>query len=115
MSFLDELLPLMTQSVTIEPLSTARTNYGEPQWGTAVTYRCRIAGKRTKVINAQGQEVMSQQTVYLGTATAVEPTARITLSTADAGSTFEDAIHPPILATARFPDENGACYSAVYL
>lgn len=107
-------LDMMTQTVSIAAASTM-SGYGERTYGTAVSYACRIAGKRRLVLNAQGQEVVSSMTVYLGSPVAVDPTARITLSTADAGSTSEDAIHPAILASGRYPDENGAHHTELYL
>lgn len=109
-------LDLMPQSVTIEPLSTTpRDLYGNKSYGSATTYRCRIVGKRQQVINAQGQQVLSQQTIYLATPNAVDPESRVTLSTADAGSTDLTAMQPEILATAAFPDESGAHHSVIYL
>lgn len=105
---------LLTQSVSVAPYAS-RNAYGEDSYGAAVTYRARVVGKRSKVINAAGQEVVSDQTVYLGTANAVDPRSRVTLSTADAGSTEEYAIHPPIISTGRYPDENGNHHSVLFL
>lgn len=105
---------LMRQSVTIEP-RTGQDRYNAPTYGAAVTYRCRIVGKRRLVVNGLGQTVVSEQTVYLGTANPVDPTARVTLSTADTGSTEAGAITPSILATGRYPDERGAHNSVIYL
>lgn len=105
---------LMRQTVTVEP-RTGQDRYNNPTYGAASTYRCRIVGKRRLVVNALGQTVVSEQTVYLGTANAVEPTSRVTLSTGDTGSTEAGALQPSILATGRYPDERGAHNSVLYL
>lgn len=105
---------MMTQSVTFEPCS-GRNVRGEKTYGTAVTYQCRIAGKVQQVIGPEGRLVFSRQTIYLGTADAVDANGRITLSTGDTGSTEETATHPQILATARYPDGDGAHHSELFL
>lgn len=104
---------LMTQAITIEPRA-GQDIADTPVYGTPVSYRCRLVGKRTQVLNAAGENVVSNQTCYLGTRDPVDPMARVTLSTADVFSTSDNAIHPPILAVGRYPDENGAHHTALY-
>lgn len=106
---------LMTQAVSI----TARTgmdSYGKPTYSTSPTsYRARVVGRRRLVINAVGQEVPSDWTVYLYGDATVTPQDKVTLSTADIGSTATLAINPPILSVGRYPDEGGMLYTALYL
>jgi UDP-N-acetylglucosamine enolpyruvyl transferase len=107
--------PFMKQRVSVEAL-TGRDAYGAPTYGTAVTYGARVVGRRRSVLNAAGEEVVSSQTVYLASGDNVLPTARVTLSTGDVGSTESWALQPTILATGRYPDETGAMlYTALYL
>lgn len=115
MSSVTDWLDMMTQTVTIAPPSATFDSYGARTYGTPVSYPCRIVGKRTKVTDLHGDEVVSQQTVYLGTEQPIDPEAQVTISTGDAGSTEETAIHPQVLATGRYPDEAGAHHSVVYL
>lgn len=105
---------MFTQTVSIEAV-TGRDRYANKTYGTAVTYYARVVGKRKQVLDAQGQQVVSSQTCYLYTADNILPDARVTLSTADVGSTESWAINPPILATGRFPDEQGQHHSVLYL
>ena len=107
-------LDLMTQTATIEPPS-GRDRFNNRTYGASVSYTCRVVGQQRRVVNAAGQEVTSYQTVYLGSPDAVDPDARITLSTADVGSTSPLLTQPPIVATGRYPDESGQHHSVVYL
>lgn len=97
---------LMGQSVSVAPFS-GRDGYGEPTYGSAVTYRARVVGKIRNVRSASGQEVVSSQTVYLMTAAVVTPLDKLTLSTGFVGSTAADRTTPPILATGRYPGTDG--------
>lgn len=107
-------LDMMRQTVSVQEPSGMDT-FGTQSYGTAATYRCRIVGKRRHVINALGLEVVSQQTVYLATDTMVSPQAKVTLSTADVGSTEAHSLTPVLLATGRYPDENGQHHTVLYL
>ena len=105
----------MTQSVTLKS-RTGMDSYGKPTYSTgAVTYAARVVGRRRLVINAVGQEVPSDWTVYLYGDAAVTPQDRVTLSTADTGSTATLALMPPILSVGRYPDESGMLYTALFL
>ena len=107
-------LDMMTQVVTVEA-PTGQDVANVKTYGPPVTYPCRLVGKRRQVVNSAGVVVASDQTCYLGTDQAVDPESRITLSTDDVYSTADSAIHPPILAVGRYPDENGAHHSVIYL
>ena len=114
MSGIADFYDLMTQTLTVAPV-TGRDSFDNKAYGAAVTYRCRLVGKRRQVVNAQGEVVTSEQTAYLGTASPVDPEALVTLSTADAGSTEPHAVNPRILATGRYPDEAGHHHSVIFL
>lgn len=103
---------MLRQTVSIAPM-TGRDVQGKPTYGSATSYRCRLVGERRQVLDAQGQQVMSRQTVYLMTNAIVHPEDRITLSTADIGSTESWAITPPILASSRYPDNSGGFHHTV--
>lgn len=106
---------MMKQSIAIANLS-GRDGDAMPTYGSATTYQCRLVGKRKMVRNARGEEVVSSQHALLASGVMVLPDAKVTLSTSDVGSTEDWALHPPIVATARYPDETGAnVYTAVFL
>ena len=104
----------MSSIVTVEPRSS-NDGYGKPTYGAAVTYPAHIGRGRHLVRTAAGQEVESEQTVHLSTATAILPTARITLSTGDVGSTEAASITPTIIAVDRLFDGGGAHHVVIHL
>ena len=105
---------LMSSTVTVAPRS-GNDGYGKPTYGAAVTYRAHLSRKRNVVRGSTGQEVVSQQAVYLATADNIQPTARVTLTTGDVGSTTPDAINPLILAVERRFDGNEPHHVVLYL
>ncbi|HAM40666.1 MAG TPA: hypothetical protein DCP69_04855 [Candidatus Omnitrophica bacterium] len=105
---------MMPDSVTYE--ARAGTDaYGDPTWGTAQTIKARVVGEQKLIRGFSGLEVLAAQTVYLGSTVIVQPTDRITLSTAIVGSTQATAISPPILGAKRIPDQSGQHSSVIYL
>lgn len=112
---IDAWADLMTQAITVEPYAGVGDAYGGATYGAARAYACRIVGRRYDVITRQGEAVASRQTIYLASADPVDPRSQVTLSTADTGSTEARAIHPPILDVGRYPDENGAHHTVLYL
>lgn len=105
---------LMRQSISVSAPGLP-DDYGAKTYAAPVSYQCRIVGKVKSVINVRGETVVSQQTCYLMTADAIDPESQVTLSTDDVGSTQAQKIHPSIVATGRYPDENGAHHSVIYL
>mgnify|MGYP001571170067 CR=1 FL=1 len=105
---------LMRQTVSVAPFSSV-DGYGKTSYGAAVTYSARVSGRRRMVRDAEGREVVSSQTVYLLSNTAVSPKVKITLSTGDAGSTEVAALSPEILAVGRFPDGESIHHTEIYL
>mgnify|MGYP001614272230 CR=1 FL=1 len=108
-----QFAPLMRQRLTVAPFSSYNT-YGEPSYGSAVTYQCALIGDMKLIRNAQGQEVPSKQTAYLMSNAAITPEDYVTLSTDDVGSTESFALHPVILAVGRYPFVAGNFASVLY-
>ena len=111
---LGELVGMCRQTVKIAARSVI-DGYGVISFGTDVSYRARISGKRRIVRNDQGAEVLSTHTVYLAANPAVGAHDRITLSTGDVNSTEAGAIQPLILSVGKFPDDLGRLSTVVYL
>jgi hypothetical protein len=105
---------LMSTSVSVAPF-TGRDGYGKPTYGTAVTYKAHISRKRELVRSAGGQQVESGQAVHLNTNAAIQPTALLTLSTGDVGSTEAAQTSPTIVAVARLSDQRGPHHTVLYL
>jgi len=98
---------MMPHQVLVEPFAS-RDAWGNPTYGALVAYQGRIVNKRTKVINRQGNEVISNTTIFMTTASGISIDDRITLP-----SGYYPA-RPPIIGISRFPDEYGAYYSELY-
>lgn len=96
---------LMRQTVTIAPWSSQNA-YGEPAFGTAVTYPARVVARTRMVRDTQGREVVSTATVYLGAAPTLSVKDRLTLPNGET---------PVIAAIGDYPDERGPHHSVVYL
>jgi hypothetical protein len=103
---------MMRQTATVAPRS-GQDGYAEPTYGAAVSYRCRLVGKRKLVLTAEGRQVVSTQTLYLMSDAAIDPESQVTLSTGDVGSTERHAINPPILGVGRYPADDGGFHHTV--
>lgn len=100
-----EFLDMMTETVGIKPWAS-QDEYTEPTYGASVNYKARVSGKRTMVRNAEGQEVVSSKSVYLGQYLDVTTKAQITLP---------DTTTPPILSVKQSPDDAGGYATVLYL
>lgn len=80
-----------------------------------VTYRAHIGRASRLVLDAMGQQVVSSRRVWLMTNAAVQPTAQVTLTTGDAGSTEEAVRHPVILSVERLSDGRGPHHTVLNL
>lgn len=110
-----QFAPLMRQSVLIAQ-GTGYDTYGVATFGPDVSYRAAVVGDMQKVLSANGQEVLSKQTVYLMSNVALRPGVdRITLSTQDVDTTEQFGLRPPILSVGRFPFLRGQYCTVVYL
>jgi len=109
--------PLMRQRVTVNPIvasSSGYDDYGNASYGASVVYQCAVVMEMKLVTDAQGQQVPSGTQVYLASAAAVRPEDRITLSTADVGSTESYAINPRIISVQRYPFTRGQFVTCIY-
>ncbi len=114
MRSINHFLHMMSSSVQVAERSGS-DGYGKPTYGSAATYRAHLSRKRRLVRNESGQEVVSGQAVYLATSANIQPTARITLSTSDVGSTEQWAVQPPIMSVERRFDGAGPHHVVLYL
>ena len=105
---------LMASTVSVAARSSL-DSYGVPTYATATSYAAHLSRKRRMVRTAEGQEVVSDQAVYLNTSANIQPTAKVTLSTGDVGSTEPWAITPPIVAVERRFDDRAAHSVVLYL
>jgi len=104
----NDFIDLMPHTVTVAPVSSI-DGFGNPTFGTAVSYTARVVGKVQMVRTVRGEEKSSTKTVYLATTTVIAPDALVTLP---AG---EVPLSPPILAVGTFPDEAGAHHTVLFL
>lgn len=104
----------MTSTVSIAP-RTSVDSYGKPQFGTAVSYSAHISRKPRLVRTVTGQDIVSEQSIYLNGSPAIQPTAQVTLSTSDVGSTESVLLHPLIRAVDRRFSEDGAHHTVLAL
>ena len=106
--------PLMTQRVSIAH-RTGFDNYGKPTFGSDTVYQAAVVGQMRLVRDLTGQQVPARQSIYLMSNLAVEPDDRVTLSTADVGSTEPYALTPPIIAVSRYPFLRGQYATVIHL
>lgn len=97
------LLALLNQVITIES-ATGVDAYGQSRYGTAVLVHSRVEGRNRKVLDAQGNEVVSSTTIYVDGPTVITTASRITLP---------DGTKPVILAIAEMPDIDGTPHHKV--
>lgn len=97
MSFESAFIDLMPSTVTISTRTT-HNNYGEPSYGSGTSYRARIVNKPEFVRGADGEVIEVRTVVWMRSTGTIDASDRITLP---------DGTTPPILAVARFPDDDG--------
>lgn len=99
---------LMADTVSLAPYQGV-DQYGQAQFGAAVTYNARVEGKNTDVITTNGEEQVSRVQVYLGVVPlTVTPLDRLTLP-----GRF-DPVSPPILSIEHCPDDRGVHHVTVF-
>lgn len=114
MRSIDHWVHLMSSQVGIAD-RTGVDGYSAPTYGSVNSYRAHLSQRRKVVRNMAGQEIVSQQALYLDGNPNILPTAQVTLSTDDAGSTENWALHPPIIAIERRNDQYGPHHTVVFL
>lgn len=104
---LQDLLSMFSQTITVAPY-VSQNSYGEPTYGTAVSYTARVQGKMQMVRDSMGQERVSTATCYVATTAVIGPKDRLVLP-----SGFSPA-SPPILSVQRQADELGDHHIVIY-
>lgn len=101
---------LLAQTVTLSTM-TSMNAYGVATYGTAKTYKARVENTQKYIKGADGREVLSNATVYVGqTSTGgypprtLAPTGKIVLP---------DGTSPGILAVDESPDKDGTRHHTV--
>lgn len=104
-----ELLELMPDTITIAPPSGTYDDRGQANYGTAVSYPCRIEpAKGEQIIYASdGRERKAAWQIQVGTTATLNPEGRLTLP-----SGFNPQV-PPFYSVGRVADENGAHHVVV--
>jgi hypothetical protein len=97
MSWIDEVSDFLPHEIQVEPYSS-QDEFGEPSFGTAVTYKGRVEMKNMMMRDEFGQERVASGRIFLNTKTVPSSKDRITLPT---GYT---PTNPDILAV--YPKEN---------
>lgn len=100
-----ELLELMPFSVTLKPI-TGRDQWGKLTYGTPLVSPALIAGRNQMVRTAEGEEVASSTTVYLGLNVDVKPESRVVLP---------DGTEREVITVNRDADELGWAVTTLYL
>jgi len=103
-----ELLSMMPASIGVKHV-TSRDAWGNPTYGATTTYKGRIENRRRKVINRDGQEVISETALYLATTAMVDINAQITLPSGYYPTS------PKIISIKRETDEYGAYSTTIYV
>lgn len=100
----------LAQTVTLSTM-TSMDAYGTATYGTAKTYKARVQNEQKYIKGADGREVLSNATVYVGqTSTGgypprtLAPTGKIVLP---------DGTSPGILAVEENPDADGTRHHTV--
>lgn len=96
-------LDLMPHTITHEPPTGVRDEYGHPTFGAAVSYRCYIEPTRGNEIVrlTDGQDRFARYHIYVNSTVALDPEGRLTLPS----GYFPQ--QPKILACSLYSDENG--------
>lgn len=102
------LQELCNQTVTHTPW-TGQNGSGEPQFGSATSYKAQVSGQNKLVYDSQGKQVLSSLRVILVSYVAVNPKDKITLPSG------YPVLAPPILAVELWQNEEGQDHTTVHL
>lgn len=103
-----EFLTMMPQWVGVENFA-ARDAWGNRTYGAKILFRGRVENKRRKVISRDGDEVISETTLYLDTISGISMDARITLPSGHYPA------HPEIISLKLEEDEVGPYSTTIYI
>ena len=105
----DELLSLMCDTITIAPPSGTYSDRGQPSFGAAVSYPCRIepASGEEIVRGPNAEERKASWRIYVGSTSALDPEGQLTLPAGFSPQT------PPFFSIGRMADEVGSHHSVI--
>ena len=103
-----EFLSMMPRTIGLENL-VSRDAWGNRTYGALIAYQGRVENKRRKVIGRDGDEVISETTLYLDTVSGFSIDARITLPSGCYPA------HPEIISIKLEEDECGAYSTTIYV
>jgi hypothetical protein len=105
---IEEFEDVLNQTITVEPF-TGSDGYGEPSFGTSISYKARCVGKTRIIRDGKGNERISSHTVYVNSLAEFSPKDRITLPIGYSPQ------QPQIISIGSFPDESGMHHKTIYL
>ena len=99
---------MMKQTISVQALAS-QSQRGKPTYDvTAKTYPARVTDGGRERVDGTGRLIRPAHTIWVGSADHIHPDSKITLSTADVGSTEASKTSPPILGTPhRYMNERG--------
>lgn len=100
MSFENDFLDLLNDTITVNTNSSYIDAYGNTKHSTASsTYAGRLVHKQKMVRTDEGEERLSTHHAIVASTAAISPKSKITLA---------DGTNPLILASEAYPDESGS-------
>ena len=102
---MSELQALMNQTLTIEAPATFSGSGEVATYDAAVTHKCQLSGRRRQTVDANGQPVISGMTAIFESASPIDIRSRITLTTADVGSTEPHLRQPALQSVHRYAND----------
>ena len=105
MTFTDDLLELMPDTITVKALSGLSTDgRGVATYTTGTSYRARKVLKQQLVRTFEGTEEISNTTIWVASTSTFAASSEFVLP---------DGSAPPLLAVETFSDEDGITHSKV--
>lgn len=95
---------LMPDTITVEPF-LSRDSYGVPSYSASTNYKSRVIQKPTRVLAANGEEVVAKGVIWVGASPGITAEDRITLP---------DGSTPPIISVSSIPDDSGDHHEKVF-
>jgi hypothetical protein len=100
------LLALLPSTVSVQSLTGVSTDgYATPTYSTATNYYARVADVQRMVRTFNGDEQISRTVVWLYSTGSFDPSDKVTLP---------DGSTPPLIATERWPDQDGDYYTKLW-
>jgi hypothetical protein len=107
--FLNDLIDLAAGEITVSPWIGVDV-HNQATYGAATTYTTQVGGPVKFMHRESAQQRVSSQTLYVFTADQLSAKDKITMQ---AG--FDGTMTPKVAQIDRQSDEQGFCYSVIYL